>query len=62
MGYSDMNKKPFEPLTLVADGYETVKSHVESKSELLDVAKRTMSFLNGFTRTSHLSYYHLSTI
>ncbi|GAB4017287.1 macro domain-containing protein [Spirosoma migulaei] len=48
MGYSDMNKKPFEPLTLVSDGYETVKFHIESKNELLDIAQKTMSFLNGF--------------
>ncbi len=48
MGYSDMNKKPFEPLTLVADGYETVKNHIESRQELLDIAKKTIQFLNGF--------------
>ncbi len=48
MGYSDMNKKPFEPLTLVADGYDTVKNHVESNQELLDIAKKTMEFLRGF--------------
>jgi hypothetical protein len=48
MGYSDMNKKPFEPLTLVADGYQSVKSHVESNPELLDIAAKTMVFLNGF--------------
>lgn len=29
MGYSDMNKKPFEPLTLIADAYETVKLYIE---------------------------------
>ena len=48
MGYSDMNKKPFEPLTLVADGYETVKKYVESNTELLGVAQKTMFFLKGF--------------
>lgn len=48
MGYSGMDKKPFEPLTLVADGYETVKSYVESKPELLEIAQRTMRFLEGF--------------
>ena len=30
MGYSDMNKKPFEPLTLVADGYQDVETYVNS--------------------------------
>ncbi|MBK1442791.1 hypothetical protein JHJ32_22555, partial [Parapedobacter sp. ISTM3] len=48
MGYSYMDKKPFEPLTLVADGYETVKSYVESRPELLEIAQRTMRFLEGF--------------
>ena len=48
MGYSDMNKKPFEPLTLVPDAYETVKNHVESNSELLEIANKTIIFLRGF--------------
>jgi O-acetyl-ADP-ribose deacetylase (regulator of RNase III) len=48
MGYSDMNKKPFEPLTLIADTYETVKAHVEADPELLQIAGRTISFLQGF--------------
>jgi O-acetyl-ADP-ribose deacetylase (regulator of RNase III)/uncharacterized protein YwgA len=48
MGYSDMNKKPFEPLTLVADAFETVKSHVEKNSELLEIANKTIVFLRGF--------------
>lgn len=48
MGFSDMNKKPFEPLTLVSDGYETVKKHIESNQELYDIAKKTIDFLTGF--------------
>ncbi|MEQ8471904.1 MAG: macro domain-containing protein [Marinoscillum sp.] len=48
MGYSDMSKKPFEPLTLIADGYEEVKEFVESKPELKKIAKKTIEFLNGF--------------
>ncbi|MEO7048068.1 MAG: macro domain-containing protein [Ferruginibacter sp.] len=48
MGYSDMDKKPFEPLTLVADGYENVKEYVESNPELLSIAKKTIGFLEGF--------------
>lgn len=47
-GYSDINKKPFEPLSLISDGYSDVKKHVESNNELLRVAKRTTSFLSGF--------------
>jgi len=48
MGYSDMDKRPFEPLTLVADGYETVKNHIESNQELLNIAQKTIEFLQGF--------------
>ncbi len=48
MGYSDMNKKPFEPLTLLADGYETVKDYITSDTELSVIAKKTTNFLNGF--------------
>lgn len=48
MGFSDMNKKPFEPLILVTDAYETVKNHIENNSELLDIANATINFLRGF--------------
>lgn len=48
MGFSDMNKKPFDPLTLLADGYNSVKGYVESKNELIIIAKKTTAFLNGF--------------
>ena len=48
MGYSDMNKKPFEPLVLVPDGFDTVKQHVESNPVLFSIAQKTMNFLNGF--------------
>lgn len=48
MGYSDMNKKPFEPLTIVADGYEDIKKYIESKPELKSIATKTIEFLNGF--------------
>lgn len=48
MGYSDMDKKPFDPLTLVADGYATVEDYVQSRPELLTIAQKTMKFLNGF--------------
>jgi O-acetyl-ADP-ribose deacetylase (regulator of RNase III) len=48
MGYSDMNTKPFAPLMLLVDGYETVKSYIDSNKELADIAKNTTHFLNGF--------------
>jgi O-acetyl-ADP-ribose deacetylase (regulator of RNase III)/uncharacterized protein YwgA len=47
-GYSDMNKKPFEPLMLVADGYETVFNFVSNKPELKEIGNKTINFLNGF--------------
>lgn len=48
MGYSDMSKKPFEPLSLVADGYDDVKKHIESNPTLHNIALKTTEFLNGF--------------
>jgi O-acetyl-ADP-ribose deacetylase (regulator of RNase III)/uncharacterized protein YwgA len=48
MGYSDMNKKPFEPLTLLSDAYEAVKNHVEGNNELFEIANKTIVFLRGF--------------
>lgn len=48
MGYSDMNKKPFEPLTLVADGYNEVQEYIDKKPELKKIALNTINFLSGF--------------
>jgi O-acetyl-ADP-ribose deacetylase (regulator of RNase III) len=48
MGYSDMNKKPFDHLTLVADGYEDVKSYIKNNSELAEIVIKTTRFLDGF--------------
>jgi len=48
MGYSDMNKKPFEPLTLVGDGYDNVATYINDRPELMKVAQKTITFLNGF--------------
>lgn len=48
MGYSDMNKKPFEPLTLIADGYQDVKNYIENNSDLLKIARKIIDFLTGF--------------
>lgn len=48
MGYSDMNKKPFEPLTLLSDGYDTVKKFVDDDAELSQFAEKTTIFLSGF--------------
>lgn len=48
MGYSDMSKKPFEPLNLISDGYDDVKSYIESNPELIEITKKTTEFLTGF--------------
>lgn len=48
MGYRDMNKKPFEPLTLVADGLNDVTDYIQNKPELKKIASVTINFLNGF--------------
>ena len=48
MGYSDMNKRPFDPLMLVADSYETVKLYIDENAELSEIAQKTTKFLDGF--------------
>ncbi len=48
MGYSAMDKKAFEALSLVADAYPDVKNIVESDNELKQIADKTTSFLNGY--------------
>lgn len=48
MGYSDMNKKPFDSLSLISDSYPDVKRIVENNPVLLNIASKTESFLDGF--------------
>jgi len=48
VGFSDMSKKPFEPITLISDGYESVKNYVEGNNDLSIISEKTMKFLNGF--------------
>ncbi|HRR29218.1 MAG TPA: hypothetical protein P5270_07620 [Victivallales bacterium] len=48
LGYSNLSKKPFDPLLLVANGYEEVKQYINSKPELKQIAEKTTNFLNGF--------------
>jgi O-acetyl-ADP-ribose deacetylase (regulator of RNase III) len=48
MGYSDMNTKPFDPLTLVADGYAAVKSYIDGNADLSGIATKATNFLTGF--------------
>ena len=48
MGYSDMNTKPFQPLTIIPDGYDYVKEYIEKDSELFEIGEKTKKFLSGF--------------
>ena len=48
MGYSDMSKKPFAPLTLIGEGYQDVKTYIERDVELTEIAEKTKAFLDGF--------------
>lgn len=48
LGYSAMNKKPFEPILIIDDGYNEVKAYVESRPELKSIAHKTMLFLDGY--------------
>lgn len=48
MGYSDMNKKPFDSLTLVSDVIDEIEQFVKTDAVLNDIATRTMNFLHGF--------------
>lgn len=48
MGYSDMNRKPFEPLSLIADSYADVNSYVEDRNNLMHIATSTKAFLSGY--------------
>lgn len=60
LGYSDLNKRPFEPLLLVQDGDEEVRNYIESKPELKAIAQKTVKFLDGFY--SDFSLELLSTV
>lgn len=48
MGYSDMNKKPFESLSLVVDSFDEIETFIERDDNLKDIARKTKAFLDGF--------------
>jgi O-acetyl-ADP-ribose deacetylase (regulator of RNase III) len=48
MGYSDMNKKPFESLSLVVDAFDEIERFVEADETLKNIANKTKLFLDGF--------------
>ena len=43
-----MDKKPFESLQLVPDGFEKVDEYIKSKPELFKIVVETKDFLEGF--------------
>lgn len=47
-GFSDMNKKPFEPLIIKSEGYNVVKEYVNKDQDLKSIAENTTKFLKGF--------------
>ncbi len=48
MGYSDMNKKAFDPLTYVNDGYKDVLKYINERPDLKAIGDKTKKFLEGF--------------
>jgi O-acetyl-ADP-ribose deacetylase (regulator of RNase III) len=48
MGYSDMDKKPFEILSLIPDRYDLICSYINSKNDLIEIVEKTKSFLDGY--------------
>ncbi|MGB1217213.1 MAG: Appr-1-p processing protein, partial [Saprospiraceae bacterium] len=48
MGYSDMSKRPFDPLTLIGDSYQDVLKVISEDKALEEIAIDTTRFLNGF--------------
>lgn len=48
MGYSDMDKKPFESLSLVVDSFDEIETFVNKDERLEIIARNTKFFLNGF--------------
>jgi O-acetyl-ADP-ribose deacetylase (regulator of RNase III)/uncharacterized protein YwgA len=48
MGYSAMDKKPFESLELIPDGLEKVQEYLNERPDLQKIVTQTQLFLNGF--------------
>lgn len=47
-GYSDMDKKPFESLSLVVDSFDEIETFIKNDDNLNEIAKKTKAFLDGF--------------
>jgi O-acetyl-ADP-ribose deacetylase (regulator of RNase III) len=48
MGYSSMDKKPFEALQLIPDGEKIVTNYLDERPELKKITSSTQKFLDGF--------------
>jgi O-acetyl-ADP-ribose deacetylase (regulator of RNase III) len=48
MGYSAMDKKPFEALQLIPDGLEKVQEYLNERPDLQKIVTQTQLFLSGF--------------
>lgn len=48
MDHNNLNRRPFDPLLLIPNGYENVKNYIEKNILLKSIANKTTSFLNGF--------------
>lgn len=47
-GFSDMNKKPFDPLFIIPVAYDDVIEFINKDKSLKEIADKTTKFLNGF--------------
>jgi len=59
IGFSDMNKKPFDPLTLMSNGYEDVKEYIANRIYLKDIVEKTTNFLDGFYSDFALEFLNI---
>lgn len=48
MGYSDMDKKPFESISIIPDYQNEIEEYISQNSRLSEIAQKTTNFLNGF--------------
>lgn len=48
VGFSDMNKKPFDPLFILPDVFNEVIEYVNKDKSLKEIANKTTKFLEGF--------------
>ena len=47
-GYSDMNKRPFDPLILISNTNKPIEEYIENNKKLKQIASNTTQFLKGF--------------